>query len=279
LVQIQNKIKFPIFYLPPQTLSKLTGLSELSQIYQQNTLGLQIATQHMTLASSALDSLRIGSILEYISPLTEIIKSWEIESTDDIEIFKDEKFRNIPFLFAGYLYEHEIYQLKQKWKDGDIEYVKKFILASLKKSEVQREMLARFEDDSALKKRKVLFEDALWAHNNCKYSLSIPILFPLIEGVLIDKYGHLFKEGKCSHCRTRFRASGPNIMKAMQSIYSKSDYIVVKKYAAKLEHLLQRFSIDRNPILHGLNVNYPSEELSAALILTVYSLDFIKIEN
>ena len=126
-----------------------------------------------------------------------------------------------------------------------------------------------------LHKRKALFADALWAHQQEKYTLSVPLLFPIIEGTLVEKYGHLYQEGKCDKCNREFRATAsPVLQKIKKEFKNSQNSILIDRYLAQIDHLLDAFSSRRNPILHGSIINYNSEELSAALILAASSLDF-----
>ena len=214
----------------------------------------------------------IKSLFEISKYSEQIIK--EIEGEKDI--CKDSKFKEFPFLCAEYLTIPEMRMLKKEWNKGNKKEVIEVIKSTLRKEGIHKEILTSIDRKKPLKKREKLFEQALWAHRNGKYILSIPLLFPIIEGTLVDKYGYLFKESKCPKCKMKRRATANPVLETVRKKLKKSkkQSIFSEQYIAQIEHLLDSFSSNRNPVLHGSKIDYADETLSAALILAVISLDF-----
>lgn len=118
---------------------------------------------------------------------------------------------------------------------------------------------------SFLSRLKIL-KDAVEAHFNEKYTLSVPILFTNIEGILRE-YGDLTLEKK-------FKPTIPKDIWDGRLLFSMSDSSqYFNAFITKLfEGQQGNDSFNRNPILHGMNVNYDSQEYSTILILVILEI-------
>lgn len=136
------------------------------------------------------------------------------------------------------------------------------------------EMLASWKSNKKLALRVQIFEDAVWAHKQGKFTLSIPALLPHVEGLINENSG---KTGRIRHdeCISIFESYLNQKFKkgTVSSLYP----LAVLKF---VENLLKgRFEWgkpskkDRHSILHGHYVSYSDKVFSLKLILLI---DFIQ---
>jgi len=112
-----------------------------------------------------------------------------------------------------------------------------------------------------------IIEDALSAHIEQRYALSIPALMPQIEGSL-RRLCH--KCGKATKEEAGIGQPGTlSVYRILDKLQSR-DSILFEYFVSYLKERF--FKQDRNPILHGNYPNYPSPRLSAACIFAVWEL-------
>jgi hypothetical protein len=155
-----------------------------------------------------------------------------------------------------------------------------------KDNEIGQEIIAYFDNskldeitsnwgqNKKLSQRIDILKDAVWAHKQGKYTLSIPALIPHVEGIINENSG---KKGKIkfSECLTIFNddISKKSYIKPTSSLYP----LALLKFCENL--LKENFewgkpsNKGRHPILHGHNVNYSDRVFSLKLILLI---DFIQ---
>jgi hypothetical protein len=133
-------------------------------------------------------------------------------------------------------------------------------------------------------------EDALEAHINGKYTLSVPALLPLIEGVASSilatsagKPSRIVNDA-ISNWHTEFlhQASKEILLNLVTSpmLYGSvpPEYFTPEKFAKWLasEGLTESQSLNRHSILHGVQINYASKENSLRAFLLLDVLYFMK---
>ncbi|MCF5704730.1 YecA family protein [Pseudomonas syringae] len=136
---------------------------------------------------------------------------------------------------------------------------------------VKQESVIDYIDDaasmhSAFELRRQILKDAVEAHFNGKYTLSVPVLFAQVEGILRE-YGGMKLADK-------FR---PNVS---TEIWDRRFLFVITDNAQYFNAFINKLfegqqdesSFNRNPILHGMSVNYDSEEWSIVLILIILEI-------
>jgi hypothetical protein len=115
-------------------------------------------------------------------------------------------------------------------------------------------------------KRRKILEDTIKAHYSNLYTLSIPNFFSLIEGLLRD-YGGLELKDKFKSTIPR-NFWGDNLL-----FYMEDDVTYFNAFIQKLYRGSQpNEAFNRNPILHGMNVDYYSEEWSLILLLIILEI-------
>lgn len=118
----------------------------------------------------------------------------------------------------------------------------------------------------ALASRLPILKDAVEAHFTGKYSLSIPALFPQIEG-FHREYGHFAQ-------KQDFSPALPKEIWNARLLPSLTDSATF--FNAYLTNLFKggqpADTFNRNPILHGMTASYASEDWSLTLILIVLEI-------
>lgn len=122
-------------------------------------------------------------------------------------------------------------------------------------------------------------QDAFEAHKNKKYTLSIPILLLVAEGIAteFDKKNNIYTNKDRSN-------GGIKIKKAVRDYYTKTNHlflsdldilekIIEKKIYENTDKVASDKILNRNEIIHGLNENYDTEvaSLQCFLLLDVLS--------
>lgn len=139
------------------------------------------------------------------------------------------------------------------------------------------QMLSTWQANPNLKNRMHILKDAMWAHKQGKYTLSVPALLSQIEGIVIEDAG---KTGKIR---------GKHVVKVLRQQLAQDldpqrviSFWLSSPVLLFLEQLLKarfkwgqtkRARLGRDPILHGFFVDYATPALSLKLILLV---DFLQ---
>ena len=135
------------------------------------------------------------------------------------------------------------------------------------------EILSQWKKNKKLQARYSILEDALWAHKQQKYTLSIPPLLSQIEGIINENSG---KTGRISQ-----RDCIKSLKTALQNDPTEKSYSWFSDALVMFVEQVLRQDFEwgkpskkgRNPILHGHYVNYADKIFSLKLILLA---DFIQ---
>lgn len=152
--------------------------------------------------------------------------------------------------------------------------LEKLDIVSIYKESVKEEIVIHILNDWcdkiwAFNKRKSIVIDAVHAHFDSKYTLSIPVFFILIEGILRE-FGNV-------NIKEKFRQStiprGDEWIKRGLDFYDDDAKKYFRSFIAKLfECGKPPNCYTRHTVLHGLNNNYHSEENSLVLLLTLFEI-------
>lgn len=139
---------------------------------------------------------------------------------------------------------------------------------------VLNEMLKRWKTNNKFSTRIQVLEDAIWAHEMGKYTLSVPALLPQIEGIINENSG---KKGKITHTEC---------VKILKDYRDKKVKLKPTSFFYPLAALMFAENLlkeafewgkpsrkGRSPILHGHNVGYDDKVFSLKLILLI---DFLQ---
>lgn len=177
---------------------------------------------------------------------------------------KDNEF----YWFGHAIVVSEMIEFGKKLRAGEL--TKQSIIQAYTNRLTRETAVAWVEDSVSLHKafgsRIDILRDAIGAHFDSKYTLSVPVLFAQIEG-LLREIGGLALEDK-------FRPTVSTEIWNSRYLFGMSDN--AKYFNAFITKLFEgqkdAHSFNRNPVLHGMNVNYDSEEWSLILVLTVLEI-------
>ena len=156
-----------------------------------------------------------------------------------------------------------------------------------------RLMVASWKESDLFLSRMQIIEDAMEAHVNGKYTLSIPTLLPQVEGVLSsitgESAGHpnqMFKDTILNKYPDYFYYISKNILLRLATspmLYGgiTSEFFTPEKYpdwVIKKGQLEDR-PLNRHAILHGIQINYSSKENSLRAFLLLDALYWIAYKN
>ncbi|MDR3594565.1 hypothetical protein [Clostridium sp.] len=122
-----------------------------------------------------------------------------------------------------------------------------------------------------LHNRLHILQDAIYAHNNGLYSLSIPTLIPQIEGVL---WGNFNFKGRAKI--TKYKEFFNSLLHKAIIITNRNKSLLDflnDTLLVEFEYGLDKISpLSRHAILHGADINYPSQKNSLKVILLMNAM-------
>ncbi len=160
----------------------------------------------------------------------------------------------------------EIIQSHNEGKDKEIEEA---ILAYFNEAKLEQ-MVQDWKTNSKLSPRMHILQDAIWVHNQGRYTLSIPALLPNVEGMINEHSGETgyIGQAKCLKILNAYVNKKHNLG-PLSSFYP----LAVLKFVEGL--LQEKFewgkpsAKGRHPILHGHHVAYNDKVFSLKLLLLI----------
>lgn len=194
-------------------------------------------------------------------------------------------FEGAGFWFVPSMPMHILWEVKRLKEQDDLSpnTLRRFILEYFREenSAALREVVEKWRSDPMFDPRMHIFEDALGAHLAGKYTLSIPALLPHVEGIAGcivgvtpgSMKGILSDIKKVTQEETSFLApvTGDAWVVEMDKSY---EYLNFEDFHDKLEEMgcTEGQFLHRHAILHGVQVNYASEENSLRAFLLLDGL-------
>ncbi len=147
-----------------------------------------------------------------------------------------------------------------------------------------REMVLSWESNPHFKNRMPIILDALQAHINGKFTLSVPALLPHVEGVTSDILGKsVFRDTK-NQVSGMLEQGVPEFLRSVYKdtliefitniVYGWTDF---NNFASDLQSkgIAETDFLNRHAILHGVHVNYANEGLSLRAFLLLEALSTV----
>lgn len=121
--------------------------------------------------------------------------------------------------------------------------------------------LERWKKNKYLKNRIQILEEAVYAHNNKKYCLSIPVLYSQVEGIIAEYFNHTgtMKGNKVQEYLQKIIKSKSRF----DDIFEKSKTDFYKNFG----HGDEIFSLGRHSVIHGGDTRYGKCANSLKVIL------------
>jgi len=193
--------------------------------------------------------------IPYIKEMDEAFKEIaEFMKYKNEKTYKDFELNWLSFLPVGTA--KEIYEMHKEGRDEELwDMFKK----TFGQKETIESLIAQFEESDIFKPRMQIIKDALNAHLEGKYTLSIPVLLTQVEGILWDIAN--IKEG-ISFSKKNSRTSS---MKSVLTNTSLKNYLFPNFIDYYTKKIYQENS--RHGIMHGRSISYDSQEDSIKTIL------------
>lgn len=122
------------------------------------------------------------------------------------------------------------------------------------------------ERNNIFKERAEILKDAFCAHFEGKYTLSVPVLFAQLEG--------LFREYRPVSLSESFKTIKRDVWDYKLLFEIKDKAHLFNSFIGNLYKGSQpKDTFNRNPILHGVNVQYYSQEHSLLLLMSILEID------
>ena len=287
--------------LTPENLAKIQKMAEKQMLAISNSLQphFKLLEQQLPFIQSAMASFAqamsqyVEPILKLQQPLLRIIESERKRKRIAIA-FEECNLWLAPSMIE--LYEHitTLYYEEKKQVIPSIisRYYKRNDWAILKKT------ANNWRSNKFFRPRMEIILDALDAHINSKYTLSVPALLPLIEGITLDiikKYNIPKLDKPLIYTKHTYGSDGvvtsPSRVFAQVAInaFSFEEFIAIESFLYYLEKTLyfsphgirkglktlkKESQLKRHAILHGVQIKYatPMNSLRCFLALDVLSL-------
>ncbi len=239
---------------------------EAYQRVQNGLIKQQLAIINATqnaLVGSAFSALNIYET--FTKSITRLVEATKFLDEDE---FKRFEYNWVSFLTIG-----DIKALYKMWKEGNEDGVRQVFLDLFNSEKNISQLISLLAKNPVFKQRMHIIKDALFAHLEGRYSLSIPVLWSQIDGIFLNVFGKLLsgKSEKCEMCNRPFVfPNAKNIAKEL--LPQNSEFM-----PAYLKHIARSYSHERAGISHGLDIQYPCPNRSTKLILSLlvlyYSLE------
>lgn len=289
---------FPAIEMPFDSLmginAGIAGIDSLLASNMQSSLGVMaesvlgsLGTNLNLLQDMFPAPLQTGIFFENLPDITEL--TWRFERIEQaIETLDDDGY---------FLLDHwSLANLRQlvgiDQVDGRVRsaVVTNKLLGITRHQNFLGEAQLLFSESSVLGRRWRVIEQALIAHRNRHYAISIPTLLAQIEGIFTDA---LVLKGAVKQDKGKLYARD---LSGALKVNKKGDPIELHGLGQKVQHSdlqdepllhdLARFFTDhlvkgRNDIMHGRIVNYDKAKLSVQLLLYTYLLaaEFVDFES
>ena len=203
-----------------------------------------------------------------------------IEENEEIaEAFKESDWPLAPSMPSEL--RERVVQLYQQDKSR---YASNVMLGHYHRSQFENliEMVESWRTHPLFSSRMHIIDDALEAHKTGKYTLSLPSLLPLIEGILNEYVTRNKLPARCGNIRKVYEA-----VIGVVDNYSLTTWAIVQTLRYQLENSTYTYiefeqelkkspngrSVSRHTVLHGISTNYhkPSNSLKVFVLLDAIS--------
>jgi len=163
----------------------------------------------------------------------------------------------------------DIFNVVSLYKEGKKKQIEMQIMTFFDNKKLNK-ILKEWKQNPLLKSRIHILKDAIWAHNKGKYTLSVPVLLPQLEGIMVEglelKGKVRYKELRESF-KDKLKASEVDFIYTIKS----SGYRIIEQYISEKFEWGEpiNLKVSRHAILHGHHTNYNRKKTSLKLILLI----------
>jgi hypothetical protein len=182
-----------------------------------------------------------------------------------------------PFGWAGMLPAEVVIEMYRLWANGDVGGSREVLVEAVGREELADDILSSCRGLEVAVPNPRLVEDALWAHREGRFSLSVPVLMAQTEGLvrrtavalelMRDLSGSTPGRPYTRVGRVLALVEGELARQFRAGIHSSA----AAPFRPFLDYLRRaQFGTHRNPIMHGTECWYGTPELSATCIAALY---------
>lgn len=185
--------------------------------------------------------------------------------------WEEDEYKAFEYNWLDFCPSDVIFKLYQEYKKGNEDKVKEYFIKMFQNKGNIEKLKDKFQGEDLFLSRIDIIGDALDAHLDGKYTLSIPILLSQIDGIIIKKFGYILKgkyKGTCPTCG-KSKSPMPNAKNIALELLKELDSDESSNY---LEFIKKDYNEHRIPILHGRKIDYADSHYSTKLILALYRL-------
>lgn len=215
-------------------------------------------------------------------PMREIFRDLfrSIEENEEIA----EAFKRCGWPLAPSMPNELRERVVQLYQQDKSRYVSNVILGHYHRSQFENlvKMVESWRTHPLFSSRMHIIDDALEAHKTGKYTLSLPSLLPLIEGILNEYVTRNKLPARCGNIRKVYEAVIGDV-----DNYSLTTWAIVQTLRYQLENSTYTYTkfeqelkkspngrlVSRHTVLHGISTNYhkPSNSLKVFVLLDAIS--------
>jgi len=242
----------------------------------------QIANPLSEATKAATASLAALDMSKQLLPLDDIFKRFKELYENDQETA--EAFSTSSWTIAPSMPKVLKNKVLRFYNEGKSRYVSNVIMGYYFKSEYAnlKEAIEVWREHPLFKRRMQIVDDALEAHINGKYTLSIPALLPLVEGILNDYVKQHNLSVRCGKIKEVYEAvlgDPDNYSIVTWSVVEtllqqlRNNTYVYTNFEVELKKSDRQRVFSRHTVLHGIKTNYysPSNSLRVFLLLDAIS--------
>ncbi|MCB9421729.1 MAG: hypothetical protein H6667_18155 [Ardenticatenaceae bacterium] len=245
-------------------INEIVGTSLEWHSYFDNQLG-QITNQFNEITKNLAVGFSALNLAGNLLPLADIFRSLSKlveENTDLANAFSSAKWSIAPSMDA---------QLKNRvvelYEEGKSRYISNAIIGFYHRENFKnlKAMIESWREHPQFTSRTHIIDDALVAHINGLYTLSVPALLPLIEGILNDYVTTHNLTARCGNIKRVYEA-----VLGEADDYSLSQWAIAQTllfqleyntysftdFRAELQKSTNRRQVSRHTVLHGISTNY-----------------------
>lgn len=284
----------------PEVFDHLTKLN--NEIITGLSKDLLISLPSLNISENILKSYTenfknmISNLQDFSSLNKNITQLYENYIKDIEKIQNDPEYKKLPFYFAGFFPYHYWIKIKNLWLDEKKEEAMELTYDFTIKKELMEELKNDLLKNQYFLDNEQCLNEALEAHSQGKFYLSVPILYSLLDGYLISVYKDFYKEkikqhkysacencnnpiDKCPYCGVKLkelRPIDPNAKRITNLLMNSQDEDI---YEDNLFSFINEDYGPRSAIMHGLDFSDCNFMKSTTLVLVLSNIIEIKKEG
>lgn len=265
IVQIANSIQSDIERLTEQFKDVFQGLDEVLKRYTADFAAVALAVQNIA---------SFGAFRQF----------FEITQAEKTTV---EAFRAAGWPIAPSMPRELRMRVVQLHRQGKSRYASQSILGYYRRNNFENlySMVSSWEGHYLFQSRMHIVRDAVDAHVDGKYTLSVPALLPLVEGCLTDYVRSNTLPARLGKIRDVYTAAIGDPMD-----YGLAEWAIVQTllyqlqmniydftdFESELERVASRRKANRHTILHGITPKYDKESHSLRVLLLLDAITALR---